>query len=386
MDTGRRTPLPSPAGLLARVAVAALGFLAVNLALRGVASPDGGGLVGAKRELLAEVGGEVDTLFLGSSHVYRGFDPATFDAAMAEAGLPTSSFNHGVQLPNLVELRYLTERALELADGGLRHVLVEPLAFLPQIDPANEFTPRAMYWHDLESTRLAVERTFAHGEGLRYVEDGGRSTSLPTLFASLLPADVRVASDHVQHALLKGLLHGRWKDIARGAAGRAHGQTARLTAGRGYLPLEREEERLLAGGATRNPYTRRRERFLEESDTWEERVAALGTEDVVFGDEEWINAELSRFDDLEILRAIVDSIRAAGAEPYLVITPDISCHREFEESLEIELGCRVLRYTRPELYPELYAPENRFDSGHLSAEGARVFSSLLARDVARGLQ
>ena len=47
-----------------------------------------------------------------------------------------------------------------------------------------------------------------------------------------------------------------------------------------------------------------------------------------------------------------------------------------------ELGAPVLRYNVPALYPRLYDVEYRFDSGHLSAEGADYFSRLLARDVA----
>jgi lysophospholipase L1-like esterase len=66
----------------------------------------------------------------------------------------------------------------------------------------------------------------------------------------------------------------------------------------------------------------------------------------------------------------------------LVILPSQSCNRPFEERLLNELGSLVLRYNLPERYTELYDPANRWDSGHLSAEGARFFSRMLARDYA----
>jgi hypothetical protein len=62
--------------------------------------------------------------------------------------------------------------------------------------------------------------------------------------------------------------------------------------------------------------------------------------------------------------------------------PGLSADRRAEARLSAEAGVPVLRYDLPDAYPELYDPALRFDSGHLSAEGARHFSRLLARDVA----
>ena len=68
--------------------------------------------------------------------------------------------------------------------------------------------------------------------------------------------------------------------------------------------------------------------------------------------------------------------------------PSQSANRPFEERLLEELDALVLRYNQPERYPALYDPSLRWDSGHLSAEGATYFSRLLARDYCaqRGLE
>jgi hypothetical protein len=66
-------------------------------------------------------------------------------------------------------------------------------------------------------------------------------------------------------------------------------------------------------------------------------------------------------------------------EPVLVVMPSQSCNRPVEVRLEERLGVTVLRFNRPSEVPALYDPALRFDAGHLSADGARVFTRLLAQ-------
>jgi len=46
-----------------------------------------------------------------------------------------------------------------------------------------------------------------------------------------------------------------------------------------------------------------------------------------------------------------------------------------------ELGIAFLDFSDPRRYPQLFAPENRADGGHLNAEGAAIYSRLLAREL-----
>ncbi len=110
------------------------------------------------------------------------------------------------------------------------------------------------------------------------------------------------------------------------------------------------------------------------------RVSCVDAAERSFGDAEWVDAALTRVDDLELVRSIAEAVRARGVEFVLVILPSQSADRRFEERLIQELGSPVLRYNQPERYPQLYDPELRYDSGHLSAEGAVWFSQVLARD------
>jgi len=372
--------------MAARVGVAVLAFLLTGAVFRRVASPSGGPLVGAKREYLEAHGERFDTVFVGSSHVYRGFVPGEFDRLLSLEGRSARSLNYGVQLPDLLESRFLILEILEEVPG-LKRLFFEYQSLAPQIDPANAFQPRTVYWHDQGSTGLAIERTVHWGselgDGLRYVEDPSGVHSVFGLGDRLLPTPLRISNLHIQHYLSDALFVGRSKDVGRGLLGRRHGQTARFDSGAGYISLEEENRRLSERGQPDNPYQRRSDQFHEALADYRETVERLRSENRVEGDEEWMNAELTRVHDLELIGRIAREVRDAGVEFVLVIMPQQSADRGLEEELAREIGAPVLRYNLPERYPELYAPEMRFDSGHLSEEGALRFTRTLARDYLR---
>ncbi len=375
---------PGWPGILARVAVGLAAFVLVGRILRAVAAPPGGGVIGAKLEYWSEHAGEYDTVFLGSSHVLRAFVPAEFDRLLSGKGLESRSFNFGVQAVHLIEARYLLREILEQEGARVRRVFFEYGWLMPQIDPQNASLPRTIYWHDREHTALAVQRCLHWGDELgdmfHHVESNGERTSILSLAERLLPPGWRAAQGHLEHFALDRVLIGRGKDVAKGLLGRSHGQTRRYGPGQGYLALEDELSAPGGAGEERNSYLRRRERFLAGRERYLRDVAALAREPLAFGDGEWINGELLRVDDLELVRSIADLVRGHGAEFVLVILPSQSCNRPFEERLTAELGSPVLRYNLPGRHPELYDPDKRFDSGHLSAEGALVFTRLFARD------
>ncbi len=372
--------------MAARIGVAVVSFFCVGAVFRALASPSGGALVGAKREFLEARGEHFDTAFIGSSHVYRGFVPSEFDKLLGGAGVTSTSLNYGVQLPNLIEARFLIRELLENTPG-LKRVLFEYQSLTPQVDPANAFQPRSVYWHDASSTRLAIERTLHWGRelgsGFTYVEDPASALSAFGLIDRLLPAPWRAANVHAQHYLADLLFVGRSKDVGRGLLNRQHGQSARFKADAGYISLEAENRRLSELGQADNPYSRRSRHFADMITQYTEDVQRLRTERLVLGDEEWMNAELIRIPDLQLLAQIAREVLDAGVEFILVVMPQQSADRDVEEELVERVGVPVLRYNRPDRYPELYEPAMRFDSGHLSADGALRFTRQLAHDYLR---
>jgi hypothetical protein len=218
------------------------------------------------------------------------------------------------------------------------------------------------------------------GDQLNFVEGPEERHSVFTVLERLFPAEVRIAQGHAQHYLTNQLGIGRGKDVVRGLVGRASGQVARYRAQHGYLSLEEDERELAAHGESRNAYRLRRERFLESLGDYHAAVDRLDAAEECFGDAEWVAQELTRVDDFALIQVIAGEVEARGVEFVLVILPSQSANRPFEERLMEELGALVLRYNLPERYPALYDPDLRWDSGHLSAEGAVYFSRLLARD------
>jgi hypothetical protein len=157
-------------------------------------------------------------------------------------------------------------------------VLLEDPAYTPQLDPANAFPPRSVYWHDRELTAQAVERAFpwdAVQSGLAVAEAPGAEHSLVTVLERELPAAWRVAGEHEQHWLARVSMVGRGRDVAKGLLGRAHGQAERLAPGDGWLSLEAEERALARAGHADNAFARRREAFARRARDYALSVAAL---------------------------------------------------------------------------------------------------------------
>jgi hypothetical protein len=366
-------------------AALAIGGACFALALAGfhaVAAPGGGDILGSKLQHYEAAAGRYDTVFLGSSHVYRGFVPARFDAELAAHGLACHSFNLGIQYPHQLELEYLFRALLASGAGRLRRVLVEYVPLTPQIDPANAFQARAVHWHDLPATALALERILALERAepgpIPLVPDPENPHSILGLVEQCLPSAWTLTRVHVQHAFKRAFLVDRWTDVLKGLGGRAHGQCAEWARTQGFLALEEDEARLAARGRGENSFTQRRAAFQADLEAFQRDVEVLRTQASAFGDEEWMEAGLRQVHDLSAYHRMASAARAKGVELVVVVMPSLSCERLLEERLGAELGVPVLRFNQPDEFPALYDPALRFDSGHLSADGAQAFSTLLA--------
>ncbi|MFT5289276.1 MAG: hypothetical protein ACI8QS_001579 [Planctomycetota bacterium] len=406
VDTGRPPSMPSALGVVLRIGVFALFLLGTLAVLRQVAGPGGGDLIASKRQVFEHRAGQVDTLVIGSSHVYRAVVPELLDRALLEGGVTARSYNFGIQLPDLLELRFLLREALgysvvsgqgEPDQVKVRRVVLEYMYLRPQIDPLNSFLPRTVYWHDFAQTMLAAERA---GFWSREVEGGYsffektatgadgeeiplRPYSTTGLLDRALPTDVRVQRDHFLHWFTKLGMVGRHKDLARGLLGRRQPLFHWVSTSAGYVSLEEEEARLDRFGIRDNLYLKRRELFESEPEVFLDGVQRLRTEERVFGDENWLQSDLFRVSDLEVMRQIRDDCRAAGAELVIMVMPSNSTDRGLEASLEGILEVPVLIYSDPKLNPEFFDPALRYDSGHFNESGARAFTAVLAADLLR---
>jgi len=120
--------MPHPRRLWRGPFLAALFLTALFLTAAGVRRllpfPPVEGIEG-KLAWLARHDAMYDTLFVGSSRVFWHIIPREFDAAMAEAGQPTRSFNLGYTSVRPPEDSYVLEKALASRAAPLRFVVVE---------------------------------------------------------------------------------------------------------------------------------------------------------------------------------------------------------------------------------------------------------------------
>lgn len=105
-----------------------------------------------KVEWYETIQAEVDVIFLGSSHVFRQFDPQLFDAQRKEEGTPYRSVNMAALGMDVHEEAYMLGRILKQKAEPLRWVIVEALPLELDMQNENDFGLRRIEWHDTPTT------------------------------------------------------------------------------------------------------------------------------------------------------------------------------------------------------------------------------------------
>ncbi len=154
---------------------------------------------------------DYDLVYVGTSRVYRGFDPATLDQAMGEGGQPLRSYNFGLVGMGYLEQRYIVEWILSLEPARLRWLLIEPtdrpapwIARPIVLRRESTVTLRDVNWHtprvalaglhatwDTDrpfQTKLRYARSYLKHAGYRLFNVGVSAGLLTRRFAPLAPA------------------------------------------------------------------------------------------------------------------------------------------------------------------------------------------------------
>lgn len=307
--------------------------------------------VGEKLSHLERSPERYDTLFVGSSYVYREFDPALFDAISEAAGDPVRSFNLGIPGMDPPETYWLLDRALALSNRRWRLVLIELDSLRSRVRPANSHTRRFENWHDLPRT-LASIRAVAEGTAPR----GKKLKDIGT---------------HTEAFFRRLAMAGRWRGLigiplsSERSAGNSPSLGARND---GFVSLDEERATLFA--------MRRDWYDAFEEDRYGEKLAALkaGVES------EDGESAVTDF-EIDLLRSAIERARVHGARVVLVVPPCLATRASLILRAKAIEGVRVLAFNDPERYPELYDPALRFDVGHLNARGAERFTQLLGEAV-----
>jgi hypothetical protein len=297
---------------------------------------------------------EYDTVFIGTSRIYRGLKPAVFDEVTAAGGLPTKTFNFGVDGMLPPEDAYVAEYVLRNPGKNLRWVFLELGVFVEDFEDRDPNSVRSAHWHDWERTWLCIRAN---------LWPKGKKEKWRTWFRSKdgkpWPADV--AWTHFRLFFSKSL------NLGRGAAALEEymlgkGPKMRLLGENSDGYNAYKDARTLKGEGLAY--------YMRLLDNRQRNPAKLSTLKTYHQE---------CFDDS------VKAVRATPAKPIALIGPTTGPLRlrPAESS-----GVPVIDLCDVQAYPQLFTPDVRVDHAHLNDKGADIFTRMVATQflqVARGL-
>jgi hypothetical protein len=273
---------------------------------------------------------QYDIVFLGSSRVYRQIIPRQFDENVkAASGREFRSFNFGIDAMWPPETNFMLRELLSLAPKRLRWVFIEVTEIVTKLDGRDSTTRRLAYWHDWRHTRMVCRAISA-----------GKQT---------IGEKCRLYAEHW------GIYFREWSSQGRGAEwlsetfGMEEGKSSDPKEVEGYLGRDKKFE-----GPEREQY----EGFLATA------KVSPPLPLVPIGDAL-----------REALDRMIADVRAAGAEPILVVSPSPFPNENFTNLPE---NVAVWSFLGPNEYPDLYDAKYHFDTGHLNPAGARIYTDLLS--------
>jgi hypothetical protein len=321
--------------------VSMLATCALFHALFPPAIPQG---VAAKLQFFTEHKDEFDTLFIGTSRIYYAISPEIFDQTTRENGLPTRTFNFGIDALHPPENFYLLEQILKAKPRNLKWIFLEIGDLQTKLHKILG-TERAVYWHDWPRTELTLRKALNPRGDARWYVRILRLWLARRDLASHLSLFVK------QFANLGWADRLSWHDRERIAEADAE-----------LGP--RHDGYRLAGGAM----------SAQKAVDFQQRLAQKIAE-----------ARPNPIDPYadEAYRDYARQIRQIGAEPVFVVTPVIfQSPVTFRKSPPPGL---LLSFNNCKTYPMLFDPKVRVDDAHLTKEGAEEFTRLLAREFVRRL-
>lgn len=315
-------------------------LLATGLLLHQVLPPSIPEGVVEKLRFFAEHKDEFDTIFLGSSRVYYAISPERFDHVTGENGVPTRSFNFGVDGMSPPESFYVLEQILKTEPRSLKWVFLEVDNIQTKLHADILGSQRLLYWHDWARTSLVLRKAINPRPRTKWYQ------KLNRLWTARRELILHLALFQKQFAK------------AGDAADFFSSQTD-LTVLKSNPKLGPKGDGYRLSGGPMSP---------ERAEKFRRQLA------------EEISAARSEFIDPYAESAYRDyaaKIRRLGATPILVIAPG------FYQSPVLfreEPPGPLLVFNDAKAYPQLFDTRMRVDEQHLTIEGAAEFTRLLAQE------
>lgn len=318
-------------------AIALVAFLAASFAIHSLLPPVVPKGIAAKLEFFAQHKDEFDTLVVGTSRVYYSISPQLFDQTTRENGLPTRTFNFGIDGMHPPENFYVLEQILKTKPGKLKWVVLEMADIQTKWDDVLG-TQRVVYWHDWPRTELTLKKALN--------PRGNANWLIRTTRLWLARRDL----------FLNLFLFGK--------------QFASVGRASDFFPSE-QRERFREAESELGP---NRDGYRPAGDAMSAERAAIFRENLAH---EVSDARPKTLDPAteQAYRDAASQIRQAGAAPFFVVAPIITqTAARFRQTPPAPL----LSFNDSRKYPQFYDTKVRIDDAHLTREGAAEFTRLLA--------
>ena len=299
--------------------------------------------VAAKLKYFAEHKDEFDTVIVGTSQLYYSVSPKIFDATTRENGMPTRTFNFGIDAMHPPENFYVLDQILETKPKNLKSILLE-LGEVRSRWFSILGTQRAVYWHDWPRTQLTLKKALNPRGNANW-------------FAQI--TRLWVARQDLASNL--ALFGRRFANVGRIAD---------------FLPSA-EQERFADAAVELGP----------DSDGYRLSGDAMSAERAA-SYQQWLAQEISEARPKPLdpatdhgYRDAATRIRRAGAKPIFVVTPVI-----FQTPMQFGQSpppAPIIAFNDAGKFPEYYDAKARVDESHLTREAAEKFTAVLARDFVR---
>jgi hypothetical protein len=289
---------------------------------------------------------ELNVVFLGTSRIAYGVIPEVFDRTMDRGGVGgIHSYNVADGGESVLEAIADAETLFNLRPHGVKFVLFEP-DLTSQLIIREPDSARAIEFFTVPHAFLAI----------RFMN-----------FPVRTPGPAISTVDYVGNIIAATLRHYSNIGLAR-AEPDPPDPTISATS-RGYSDLDDRIRRPM-------PIDELYERYVAS-------VRQIGTRP---------RPELISDDHLNLILSLASFIESKGAIPILIRPPqDASWDFADAFAAKFEQRCAGKRplffnFGSPQEYGELYASWNRWDSDHLNAAGATIFSTLIAERLARAIR
>lgn len=311
----------------------------------------------AKRQFLKENNANINSLFLGSSAMYRHIDPALFDAHV-DSSVATRSFNFGIEAMFPSQAIYLYKNLLAQDSVDLDYVFMDMFEIGNFFLIANVHRKRTHYWYHWEQYKDCVSTVMGYESPFLVKTVGFMSFSLGYAY--------KLMNVGVVEELLLFKKNEKEQVFDYSALGRAKN---------GYYALDQEQ-------ADRKGKTKEfdfRHNWLTHDTLQLQKPINNNmafyknyqvTENQAFNEQHW-----------QLIQELIALSEAKGIQLVFILSPRLA---EYQFPILLPLFDKIdskhkMDMSKYSEFPEFYEAAYTFDALHLNHKGAQLFSKELAK-------